>query len=163
MKNKYRNGFTLLELMIVMAIATIVVGVGIPNFTSLLRANDTVAEVNNLASALNLARSEAVGRGVEVTIAPLSGTDWSTGWVVGIDTDGDNVFPESGEPILRSFEAVDSLTFTAAPARVEFKPTGEVTNLATFSLLPNACDYSNRRRTLSVAMAGYVDLTRQTC
>ena len=53
-------------LAVAIAVAMIVLGVGIPNFAALVRSNSTVAEVNNLVTAIHLARSEAVGRGVEV-------------------------------------------------------------------------------------------------
>ncbi|MEQ8232101.1 MAG: GspH/FimT family pseudopilin, partial [Gammaproteobacteria bacterium] len=116
MHQQRQSGFTIIELMVALAVAMIVLGVGVPNFRSLVQTNATATEVNNLASALHLARSEAVGRGVEVTLAPLAGGNWSNGWVVGIDSDGDDVFPETGEPVLRSFPAVDQVTFSSAPA-----------------------------------------------
>jgi type IV fimbrial biogenesis protein FimT len=164
MNIKRRLGFTIIELMVAISVAMIVLGIGVPNFVGIIRSNDTVAEVNDLATALNLARSEAVGRGVEVMITPRSGSDWTTGWIVGIDLDEDDVFPELGEPVLRTFSAVESLTFTASPVRVEFKPTGEVSALTSFAMLPAYCDdVSNRQRVLSVAMAGYVDLRKQSC
>ena len=86
MKRRSHLGFTIVELMVATSVAMIVLGVGVPSFVGIVRSNQTVTEINDLAGALNLARSEAIGRGVEVTIAPLVGTDWSTGWAVGIDT-----------------------------------------------------------------------------
>lgn len=164
MKSESQCGFTLVELLLTTSVAMVLLGVGVPSFVGIVRTNETVTAVNELAGALNLARSEAIGRGVEITVAPRSGTDWTTGWAVGIDTDEDNVFPEAGEPVLRSFPAVTSLAFTAAPARIEFRPTGEVANLASFTMLPTYCDNNNnRRRVMSVAMAGYVDLQKQDC
>ena len=164
MNIKRQIGFTIIELMMTITVAMIVLGIGVPNFISIVRSNDTITEVNHLATALNLARSEAVARGIEVTIVPQSGTDWTTGWLVGIDSDEDDTFPEAGEPILRTFDAVNSLTFAAAPLRIEFKPTGEVSALASFAMVPTHCnDADNRQRLLSVAMAGYVNLTKQSC
>ena len=164
MNIKRQLGFTIIELMMTIGVAMVVLGIGVPNFVSIVRSNDTITDVNHLVTALNLARSEAVGRGVEVTIVPQAGADWSTGWLVGIDSDEDDVFPETGEPILRTFEAVNAVTFTSAPLRIEFKPTGEIAALASFAMVPNYCnDANNRQRTLSVAMAGYVDLTKQNC
>ncbi len=164
MNIKRQLGFTIIELMASITVAMIVLGVGVPSFVDIVRSNDAITDVNHLVTAVNLARSEAVGRGVEVTIVPQSGNDWTTGWVVGIDSDGDDTFPETGEPVLRTFDAVNSLTFTAAPVRIEFKPTGEVAALASFAMVPAHCnDANNRQRTLSIAMAGYVDLTKQNC
>jgi len=164
MNMKAQLGFTLIELLVALAIVTIVLTAGVPSFVSLVRNNDSATEVNGLRSALNLARSEAVSRGVEVMIVPASGGDWTSGWLVGVDLDDDNNFPDAGEPVFRSFPAVDALTFTGAPARLEYKPTGEVNALASFTMTPKFCDNDhNRQRVLSVAMAGYVDLTQQSC
>ena len=164
MTNQQQSGFTLVELMVALTVAMIVLGAGLPNFVGLVRSNHAVTDVNNLVTAIHLARSEAVGRGVEVTIVPQSGVDWTSGWIVGIDLDQDNAFPETGEPVLRTFAAVDSLAFTSSPARIEFKPTGEVSALTSFAMVPTYCDdTNNRQRVLSVAMAGYVDLRKQSC
>ena len=48
--------------------------------------------------------------------------------------------------------------------RIKFKPTGEVSALSSFAMVPTYCDdVNNRQRVLSIAMAGYVDLTKQSC
>ena len=164
METRRKRGFTIIEMMLTVVVAMIVLDFGVPNFLNLIRSNATVTAVNNLATALNLARSEAVARGVEVIITPQAGNDWTSGWVVGVDSDEDDSFPEAGEPVFRRFEAIDSLAFTASPARVEFRPTGEVLAIASFAMVPHSCDdATNRQRVLNVAMAGYVDLQQQNC
>ena len=174
--NQRQSGFTLIELLITVVVAGIVLGVGVPNFVSLVRTNRTVTEVNNLVTAMHLARSEAVGRGVEVRIAPRTVgastgacadpciSDWTSGWIVGIDLNGDRDFIDTGETVLRSFEAVDLLQFTNSPASIAFNPLGEVPGLASFSIVPTHCnDNNNRQRVLNIAMAGTVDLLRADC
>jgi len=178
--NQRQSGFTLIELMITIAVAAIVLGVGVPNFVSLVQSNRTVTEVNNLVAAIHLARSEAVGRGVEVRIAPrdLNGntgacptagnppciSGWVSGWIVGIDLNGDRDFIDPSETVLRTFEAVDSLQFTASPASIEFNPLGGVSALASFTIVPAHCNNTNnRQRVLNVALAGTVDLLRRLC
>ena len=58
------SGFTLVELMITLAIAGILVAVGIPSFNSTISSNRLTSYANELVTALNLARSEAVKRGM---------------------------------------------------------------------------------------------------
>ena len=54
---KKQNGFTLVELMIGLAIAAIVLSIGVPSFGDLMRNNRMTTQVNELVGALNLARS----------------------------------------------------------------------------------------------------------
>ncbi len=59
---KKANGFTLIELMVTIAIAAILLGVGVPSFTNMIVGNRLATQTNELISGINLARSEAVKR-----------------------------------------------------------------------------------------------------
>lgn len=92
MKIKRNQGFSILELLVVLAIASILVGVGIPSFQSTIKRNSVQSHQNDLSSMVSVARSEAVGRGDVVTICGSSNltscsgsSDWSTGWIVFVD------------------------------------------------------------------------------
>lgn len=63
------RGFTLIELLITIAILAILLGVGIPSFVDYIRNSRVSTQVNELATALNTARSEAIARGVPVSIS----------------------------------------------------------------------------------------------
>lgn len=65
-------GFTLLELMITVAVLAIGVGIGIPSFQDMMRRNRLATQTNTFVGAFALARSEAVKRGVRVTLCPAS-------------------------------------------------------------------------------------------
>ncbi|MSR14320.1 MAG: prepilin-type N-terminal cleavage/methylation domain-containing protein [Gammaproteobacteria bacterium] len=165
MNSSQQTGFTILELMMAVAIAAVVVAIGIPNLMTFVRTDTAVTDVNRLVTGLTLARSEAAGRGVPVVVVPISAGDWSTGWLIGTDLDGDGIFPEADDPApYRVFEAITSATFTDSPESVTFLPTGGVDTPVTFSLLPNYChDSNNRRRIVSVGPAGFVDLAYGSC
>jgi type IV fimbrial biogenesis protein FimT len=91
-KSNKIQGFTLLELMITLAIAAIIATIGIPSFMGLIRDSRMTASVNDLLSSINYARSEAITRNVEVTIKSESGGNaWEDGWNVYIDADNDGV------------------------------------------------------------------------
>ncbi len=80
---KKQNGFTLVELLIGLAITAIVLTIGVPNFNDFIRSNRMTTQANELIGALNLARSEAVKRGATVTITSSSGgSNWKDGWSV---------------------------------------------------------------------------------
>lgn len=110
-------GFTLIELMVTIAIAAILLGVAIPNFTTAISSNRLSTQTNELATALNLARSEAVKRGVQISIRKLGNTNqtWENGWNVftdengngSLNDDGDTNLCEAGEDcLLRTFGAL---------------------------------------------------------
>lgn len=89
---KNLHGFTLVELMVTLAVASILVGVGIPSFQTMISNSRLTAATNDLIGALSYARSEAVKRGIPVTLLRIDPNPavWESGWFVFVDADGDN-------------------------------------------------------------------------
>jgi type IV fimbrial biogenesis protein FimT len=92
---KKYSGFTLIELVITLAVVGILLAVGVPSLKTFMQSNQLVASTNELISALHVARSEAIKLNRRVSICDSSdgkncgGTgDWSNGWIVFIDADG---------------------------------------------------------------------------
>lgn len=81
---EYSSGFTLTELIISLAIAGMVAGIAIPSFTATIASNQLTVYANELVTALNLARSEAVKRGQHVVVRK-TGAEWENGWQVFVD------------------------------------------------------------------------------
>ena len=104
MANRLR-GFTLIELLITVAIAAIVIAIGVPSFREMMRNNRTAAHMNELGSALNLARSEAVKRGVNVGVVPNNGS-WTLGWTAFVDANGNNTLDDN-DLILRAYSKLE--------------------------------------------------------
>ena len=88
-------GFTLIELMITLAIVAIVLAVGVPSFQGMMRNNRAITNANDFLSSLNVARGEAIKRGIgwRVVMCPgtaaggCAGTAWGSGWIVFVDAD----------------------------------------------------------------------------
>ncbi|WP_277372793.1 GspH/FimT family pseudopilin [Pseudomonas sp. AA-38] len=82
------RGFTLIELMVVLAIIAIVAAVAVPSYQSSIEAGHKTSAINNLLGALQFARSEAVTRRSDVKVCAsgggtsCNGNDWSAGGVV---------------------------------------------------------------------------------
>ncbi len=118
---EYNKGFTLLELMVTVAIAGILVGIAIPSFTSIIISTRLTTYANQLVTSLNLARSEAIKRGIQVTVKRKgpSGSlyQWEYGWDVFVDRDGNNTFTDNGNSTLcETGEDCLLKTYDALPA-----------------------------------------------
>lgn len=102
-------GLTLVELLVTMAVMTILLAVGVPRFQDHMKENRRITQINELVSAMNLARSEATKGNGTVALCPsadgstCSNGSFDTGWIVFINNDGD-VPPtvDGGEVILRT-------------------------------------------------------------
>ena len=93
-------GFTLVELMVTLAIAAILLAVGMPSFSGIIKNQEIQAAARDFLAALNLARSEAIRRNTRVDLIPAQdGTDWGKGWVIFVDHDN-NLKPDKDDEII---------------------------------------------------------------
>lgn len=104
---KKKFGFTLIELIVTISIAAILLGIAILSFNSVIRSTRLTAYANELVASLNLARSEAVKRGVQVSIRRKGNTNqnWDSGWDVFTDLDGDGVL-DTVDTLLKTYPAL---------------------------------------------------------
>ena len=65
-------GFTLVELIVTLVLAALVLALGVSSFQEMIRSNRLTTIVNELVGALNLARSEAIKRGVPAIEVPVT-------------------------------------------------------------------------------------------
>jgi len=127
------KGFTLLELLVVVAISGILLGVGLPAMGALIERNQFKAEVSALHRAVALSRSMAVYRGETVSLCPLDNrgncTDkWNDSLSVFADTDRNGVLDDN-ETLISVLPALseNSLRLTRdfnRSSAVMFYPTG---------------------------------------
>lgn len=91
--HRYERGFSIIELMVAVAVAALLLGLAIPSFRELNIRNRVTESTNELVYAMNIARSEAVRRGTKVKVVSTSTTGaWSSGWSVAADTAFDNSY-----------------------------------------------------------------------
>ena len=133
---KKNSGFTLLELLITVAVLTMVMAIGIPSMTTFIQNDRLTTQINTLVGHLSYARSEAVKRSQQVAVCASSngtscsgGVNWETGWIIYVDADGDSAF-DAGEPILRAQQLLDGST-TLKPAGIGTQVTYDYRGFAT--------------------------------
>ena len=109
---KSNAGFTLIELIVTVAIAAIVLTLGVPSFQEIINNNRLTAGANELVGALHLARSEAVKRNVRVTLCKsadgavcTTSGGYQQGWIVFVDPNSNGTV-DAGEPVIRSYSCL---------------------------------------------------------
>jgi type IV fimbrial biogenesis protein FimT len=95
-----RKGFSLIELMAVLAISAILLAIGVPSFRTMIQKQRITTATNDFFAAIHLARSEAVQRGRRVDLVPTDpGGDWAKGWIVFVDNNN-NQRADLGEQVI---------------------------------------------------------------
>ncbi len=96
------NGASLVELAVVVGIASIMMAVAAPDLHALVAGQQLRTASGDLAGAIAQTRAQAIARNARVKLAPRDpgGADWTRGWTVFIDRDGDRE-PGPGDEILQ--------------------------------------------------------------
>lgn len=129
------RGFTLVEVLVSIAILGILTALALPSFTTTIRRYRAVAIRDDLIASINFAHSEAIRRGLPVTVAKVPcgaaiAGDWRCGWQV-IDN-ALNVLQQS------TVNASFAVTNTDAPLKDNFivNQWGQVNGGAKFQIAP---------------------------
>lgn len=158
-----QEGVTLIELMISIAILSIILFIGVPSFQSTLESSKARAITNDLAGAFQLARSEALKRRVDVTVCISNQNqdgcnnngDWNDGWLI-LTSDGDQV--------IRVWEGISSAAngngITSTSSQIAFTRTGFSKNAAVHEMI---IDIVNHERCIRINRIGQVTATLGTC
>lgn len=173
-ENNY--GFTLIELLITVAIFAIGLGLAAPSFQSVIQNNRSINLSNDLISSIHIARSEAIKRGVSVSICPASnqnfnscGSNWSQGWIIFVNPDENSTFAnDATEPLIR-IQQINTQTANITPS-----PAGSIitytsrgfanatTSNTSFTVLSNGCSGNNGRQ-ISISTTGRPIATMISC
>jgi type IV fimbrial biogenesis protein FimT len=155
------NGFTLVELMVTLAVAAILFTVGIPSFRDFIMNNRLIGNANEFAAAINLARSVAIKQQRNAYITSNSGTDWSDGWTVWVDNNGNGA--QDAAEVVRVTQAMDAnTTFTsAAKTRFRYSPSGLVDGPGTLTVCDSRAGETGR--VIDISAAGRSNIQRTGC
>lgn len=127
--HRVANGFTLVELLVTLAIAAILTTIALPSFQEMI-ANNRISSVSNeLLTSISTARTEAIKRGRSVTIQSNQGNTWEGGWQIFIDGNNNNSY-DAGETLIQTYQSRAS----AATVRLASNPVAFITFGATGAL-----------------------------
>ncbi|HEX7912442.1 MAG TPA: GspH/FimT family pseudopilin [Paraburkholderia sp.] len=133
MKTRFQRrttGFTLIELVVTIAIASVLLMIGIPSFVAFQRNSELTSATNSLVAALGAARGEAMKRGRQAVVIPRTSNDWTAGWTVFVDTDNNQQFNGSDVLLVQQGALASYFTVTGqgtaqnSPSYVMFNPSG---------------------------------------
>jgi type IV fimbrial biogenesis protein FimT len=165
-RRQQAGGFTLVELLVTMAIAGILLAIGVPAMQAFLADQAAAASADELAEGVRLARAEATKRGMVVKICASQNTSdasptcsgkaddgWLTGWII-VDNNGNLLRIQNP---MRSIATVDS----DGEAEIQFVATGlSATGGTTFVLTPTGDTDGMRVRNVDINAQGRVKVTK---
>lgn len=106
-------GFTLVELMITLALVGVIAAFAVPSFGTMIANSRLATASNDVVGVLNYARSEAVKTGRSVIVNPTDGANWANGVSVWIDRNANGSMQDS-EELRRTSGAPGAVTVTSS-------------------------------------------------
>lgn len=171
------RGFSIYELMTVLAIIAICMSWAFPSFLDAMRTNRVASRTNELVTAINLARTESIRRGNDVFVcasgnASTCAGEWDDGFIIWNDANS-NGAKDLGDEVLRVVGEQDGLQTTSAATfrSIRFNSRGIASNLPApdnervILLEPsNGCPTGTQlRRNLRVTTTGQVVVAKAAC
>ena len=173
------SGFGLVELMIVVAILAILTALALPSYRQTIQNNRSGTQSDDLISAINTARTEAVTRSrfVSICAANAAGTgcsqttNWLAGWIVFADDYTLTGTLEGTDALLRVWPALDQTqnAINTTLTYIAFDRFGRpISNLGagaalSFIVKPNGCTTGKLKRTVSVSVMGSASTRLEDC
>ena len=145
------SGFTMIEMMITLAVAGVLALLAAPAMTTLIQTQQARTAASELHGALNFARSEALKRGVSIEVVPVSG-DWKNGWRVQL-ADGSS---------LRSWPALNPNLASITTGTITYRADGHTTAAPSAMVVRSASNTQVTARCVFVDLSGRPALIADT-
>lgn len=146
------SGFTLVELVVTIAIVGILASVAIPSFSSSIASTRARSVATELYMSLVKARSEAVKRNTAVTISPAE-SGWNKGW---------KIYPTNAESkVLENHTIAAAVTITG-PGSVRYNSSGRTTGEVTFNISATM-GAATAERCVAISLSGLPTIKSAAC
>lgn len=139
-KRSVLQGFTLVEMMLVVAIMGILTSIALPYFGRIVEAERAKGAAVDLYVALTRTRSEALRLNQNVTLSPIA-ADWNEGW---------QILDPVTSAVIDSHVAVSGITITG-PTSVTYRSSGRVLSSGSFTI---SGSYSGNTRYVCLDLSG---------
>lgn len=167
-RRRRAGGFSLIELMVTLAIVGVITMLAAPSFNDALLSNRLAAFANNFVASAQLARSEAIKRNRPVHICrsadgascAASGT-WQQGWIVWSD-DNRNAALDSGETVMHVQQAISAdyaFSSNAGTYDLAFQPVGAGSDADILKLCRASPHPGNQERQVKIDATGRPSVT----
>jgi type IV fimbrial biogenesis protein FimT len=163
-RRAYARGMTMIEMLIAVVVMAILMAVAVPSFRNASLGSQLSAAANNLLASVQLARSEAIKRNLEVTLCASADGEscagsggWEQGWITVIkSTDPDTVLQYQ-----QSLPDRYLITQAGGTAELAFQPIGVSGAATSFTVCRDDPD-GGQERVLSVSATGAARVTITT-
>jgi type IV fimbrial biogenesis protein FimT len=155
------HGFTLIELMVTVAVMVILAAIAAPNMTELINNRRAAGQTEELVASLQLARAEAIRRNARVTVCAGTGVvcngsaTWSNWTIFGRDKTAD---PADPPDVIRDTSASSTVQVTGPAAGIVYKPSGMIDAQQQLQVTK-----SSHQRCLRVLISGVVTVAKGAC
>lgn len=169
-----QHGFTLIELMVTLAVMAILLAIAAPSFNDAVLSTKLGAHANNLTASAITARSEAIKRNATVSMCvSTDGTTcsdsggWEQGWIVKCNSDDNTTCNPSGTGtiVMQRQQAISGgfkITESASIRTLNFQPTGVGATSATLTVCRAAPNLGRQERVVNISATGRAYIVKTT-